>query len=242
MRSARAIGLSGTAPISGATATRRGWRIVILSPQNQAAANDRTLTADDRTRRLRISLSSDPGAPPSSGRAKLGGSNRPRSAGRESHHEGFRSRRRAPVLGGGHGQDAPAPAVPTPPAGPGGDWRRKCFSDPYPWQSVTSSGTGGVAPEGRLPEPLAELAEMIETRLEPAPGDRGTQLSARAGGPAGPARQTRLGTAWKGKDPSRQIRNALQHAKQLVEVGEVLVVEPQPAGRRRRPAPACWWT
>jgi hypothetical protein len=113
------------------------------------------------------------------------------------------------------------------------DWvEEETFSDPFRWQAVTILGTPEViAPDGRLPEPLAELAELIETRIEPAPGDRGTQLSAR----------TRLGpkpdsTVWKGEDPSRQIRNALLHAKQLVEVGEVLSIEPQPAGKRRRPA------
>jgi hypothetical protein len=106
------------------------------------------------------------------------------------------------------------------------------FSDPFRWQTVTILATPEeIAPEGGLPAPLAGLAEMIDTKLEPAPGDRGSQLSAR----------TKLGpkpdsTLWKGEDPSRQIRNALQHAKQLVEVGEVLSVEPQPAGRRRRPA------
>ncbi|MEO6501204.1 MAG: hypothetical protein ABIQ09_04755 [Jatrophihabitantaceae bacterium] len=106
------------------------------------------------------------------------------------------------------------------------------FSDPFRWQTVTILGAPEViAPEGRLPEPLAELAELIETRLEPAPGDRGTQLSVRTR--PGPKPDS---TAWKGEDPSRKIRSALLHAKQLVEVGEVLSIEPQPAGRRRRPA------
>jgi hypothetical protein len=105
-------------------------------------------------------------------------------------------------------------------------------ADPFRWQTVTILATPEeVAPEGRLPAPLAGLAEVIDTRLEPAPGGRGSQLSAR----------TKLGpkpdsTLWKGEDPSRQIRSALQHAKQLIEVGEVLSVEPQPAGKRRRPA------
>lgn len=109
---------------------------------------------------------------------------------------------------------------------------QEAFSDPYRWQTVTILGTAEViAAGGRLPQPLAELAELIETRLEPAPGGRGTQLSAR----------TKLGpkpdsTLWKGEDQSRQIRNALLRAKQLVEVGEVLSIEPQPAGKRRRPA------
>jgi hypothetical protein len=113
------------------------------------------------------------------------------------------------------------------------EWvEEETFSDPFRWQSVTILATPDeVAPDGRLPAPLAGLAEVIDTRLEPAPGARGTQLSAR----------TKLGpkpdsTLWKGEDPSRQIRTALQHAKQLIEVGEVLSVEPQPAGKRRRKA------
>jgi hypothetical protein len=108
----------------------------------------------------------------------------------------------------------------------------EALPDPFRWQSVTILATPDeVAPQGRLPAPLAALAEVIDTRLEPAPGGRGSQLSAR----------TRLGpkpdsTLWKGEDPARQIRSALQHAKQLIEVGEVLSVEPQPAGKRRRRA------
>ncbi|MEO7262445.1 MAG: hypothetical protein ABI047_14500 [Jatrophihabitantaceae bacterium] len=106
------------------------------------------------------------------------------------------------------------------------------FSDPFRWQTVTILAAPDViAADGRLPEPLAELAESIETRLEPAPGDRGTQLSART--KPGPKPDS---TVWKGVDSSRQIRTALMHAKQLIEVGEVLSIEPQPAGKRRRPA------
>lgn len=113
------------------------------------------------------------------------------------------------------------------------EWvEEEALSDPLRWQTVTILGTSEViAPEGRLPEPLAELAELIETRLEPAPGGRGTQLSART--KPGPKSDS---TVWKGEDPSRQIRGALLRAKQLVEVGEVLSIEPQPAGKRRRPA------
>ena len=106
------------------------------------------------------------------------------------------------------------------------------FSDPFRWQTVTILGAPEVvAAGGRLPEPLAELAELIETRLEPAPGGRGTQLSARTR--PGPKPDS---TLWKGEDPSSQIRRALLRAKQLVEVGEVLSLEPQPVGKRRRPA------
>lgn len=112
------------------------------------------------------------------------------------------------------------------------DWtEEEAFSDPFQWQTVTILATPEViAAEDRLPEPLAELADLIETRLAPAPGGRGTQLSARTR--PGPKPDS---TIWKSEDPSRQIRNALLQAKQLVEVGEVLSIEPQPAGKRRRP-------
>lgn len=147
--------------------------------------------------------------------------------------------------------------------------------DPYRWQTVTIlAEPEQVAPDGRLPAPLAELADTVETRIRPAPAGRGTQLSARtrpgparqgsakpaasmteastselsASGSTGPglvtAEPTGPGLApagptgpdssgWKGHDPARQIRMALQQARQLVETGEVLAVEPQPAGRRR---------
>lgn len=113
------------------------------------------------------------------------------------------------------------------------EWvEEETFSDPARWQSVTILATPeAIAPQGRLPEPLAKLADLVETRLAPAPGDRGTQLSARV--KPGPKPDS---TMWKGEDPHRQIRNALLHAKQLVEVGEVLAIEGQPAGKRRRPA------
>jgi len=113
------------------------------------------------------------------------------------------------------------------------DWaEEETFTDPFRWQTVTVLATPDqLAPGGRLPEPLARLGDLIETRMEPAPGDRGTQLSVRTW--PGPKPDS---SGWKGEDPARQIRGALMRAKQLVEVGEVLLMEPQPAGKRRRPA------
>ncbi len=106
------------------------------------------------------------------------------------------------------------------------------FSDPAGWQTVTvGCSPDEASPGGRLPDPLAALAELLEVRLTPAPGGRGTELSARTRQQPRPD-----ATGWKGEDPARQIRTALRYAKELIEVGEVLLVEPQPAGRRRRPA------
>jgi hypothetical protein len=75
---------------------------------------------------------------------------------------------------------------------------------------------------GLAPEPLAEL-DWVEVRVAPAAGGRGSELGARP----------RPGPAPAEREPERAIRSALRRSKQLIEVGEVLVLEPQPHGRRR---------
>jgi hypothetical protein len=88
-----------------------------------------------------------------------------------------------------------------------------------------------VAPEGRLPEPLAGLGDAVEVRLRPAPGGRGTELAARLrdGAPAGPgAAVARIA----GKDPRQEVRAALRQSRQLLETGEVLTPDEQPTARR----------
>ena len=91
-----------------------------------------------------------------------------------------------------------------------------------------------IAPGGRLPEPLRALEDSVEVRMQPAPGDRGTELYARRtdGTRAGsvPARLT-------GSDGLAELRTALREAKSLVECGEVVepvsppTTHPGPAGR-----------
>jgi hypothetical protein len=81
-----------------------------------------------------------------------------------------------------------------------------------------------------LPAPLAAYGDRIETRIRPAPGGKGTELAARlvqrpSGNASGPARLT-------GSDPQGDLRSALRKAKQLIEVGEVLAVDPAPHGKR----------
>jgi hypothetical protein len=71
---------------------------------------------------------------------------------------------------------------------------------------------------GPLPQPLADLGDAVEVRMTPAPGGKGTELAVRGGSPA-------------------EVRSALRQSKQLLEVGEVLRVDPQPAGERA-PTPA----
>jgi hypothetical protein len=81
----------------------------------------------------------------------------------------------------------------------------------------------------KLPVPLAELGDDIEVRVRAAPDDKGTELSARL------RERVRKGTArsrLSGQDPEAELRSALRRAKQLIEVGEVLAVDPAPHGER----------
>ena len=79
-----------------------------------------------------------------------------------------------------------------------------------------------------LPAPLAAYGDRIETRIRPAPGGKGSELAARLRNqPSGSA----LGRL-SGSDPDADLRSALRRAKQLIEVGEVLAVDPVPHGER----------
>lgn len=94
------------------------------------------------------------------------------------------------------------------------------------WLTVTiAAGREEVAPNGAPPHPLAELGDAIEFRLEPAPGDRGIELSARPrGGDSAALAELALG------DPREALRVALRESKQLIEAGEVLRIDPRPSG------------
>jgi hypothetical protein len=80
-----------------------------------------------------------------------------------------------------------------------------------------------------LPAPLAEFGDRIEVRVRPAPGGKGTELAARLRDR--PSSGTALGRL-NGSDPQADLRSALRRAKQLIEVGEVLAVDPAPHGKR----------
>jgi hypothetical protein len=69
------------------------------------------------------------------------------------------------------------------------------------------------------PAPLLAFGERLELRVTSAPGDRGAELAARF---SGPVTQDEIG----------ELRAALRESKQLVEVGEVLRVDPAPHGHR----------
>ena len=89
------------------------------------------------------------------------------------------------------------------------------------WRAVTvlrspqQIGTGAD-----LPAPLASLGDRVEVRITPAPGDRGAELAARY-------------RDLPSDDDLRALRSALREAKQLLEVGEVLRVDPAPHGTRK---------
>lgn len=100
------------------------------------------------------------------------------------------------------------------------------------WRSVTiNKDPEEVMPGGRVPGPLAALGDQVDVRVCQAPGGKGTELAARLreDEPSG------LGSAVariSGDDPRQQVRAALREAKQLIEVGEVLRVDPTPHGTR----------
>jgi hypothetical protein len=81
----------------------------------------------------------------------------------------------------------------------------------------------------QLPAPLAEYGDRIDVRVRPAADDKGTELGARLRSqPSDRGALSRLA----GEDPQGELRSALRQAKQLIEVGEVLAVDPAPHGDR----------
>jgi hypothetical protein len=69
-----------------------------------------------------------------------------------------------------------------------------------------------VAPEGRLPERLAALADRADITVRPAPGDRGTEVHA----------VVREPDDGDDRAVAREVRTALREVKALLETGEVL--------------------
>ena len=105
------------------------------------------------------------------------------------------------------------------------------------WRAVTiNRGPADVMPEDRLPGPLAELGDLVEVEVRPAPGGKGSELRARLRNPE-PTGAASAAARLSGDDPRHRVRAALREAKQLIEVGEVLRVDPAPHGHRP-PTPA----
>jgi hypothetical protein len=82
-----------------------------------------------------------------------------------------------------------------------------------------------IAADGHLPEPLERLGDAVDVQIRPAPGDRGTELSARP-------RLTAHGNRTATRDAWRTVRLALREAKQLCETGEILQPDAPPTTRR----------
>ena len=97
------------------------------------------------------------------------------------------------------------------------------------WLVVTVLCEPSGIDTAELPAPLAELGDRIEVCVRPAADGKGTELATRLtdGGSSGTALQ-RL----SGSDAQSDLRSALRRAKQLIEVGEVLAVDPAPHGER----------
>ena len=100
------------------------------------------------------------------------------------------------------------------------------------WRTVTILRTEEqIAPGGVLPQPLLMLGDLVDVRMSAAPGDRGTELSARLRetephGISGVVQRAR------GTDPRQAVRRALRESKQLLEAGEIMRVSPQAEGHR----------
>ena len=87
-------------------------------------------------------------------------------------------------------------------------------------------------PDSRVPSPLAELGDLVEVEVRTAPGGKGSELRARLRSPE-PTGVASAAARLSGDDPRQQVRSALREAKQLIEVGEVLRVDPAPHGPRK---------
>ena len=88
------------------------------------------------------------------------------------------------------------------------------------WRAVTVlKAPDEVGSPVSPPPPLDRFGDRLEVRIAAAPADKGTELAARF---PGGASEEEIG----------ELRSALREAKQLLEVREVLRVDPQPHGHR----------
>jgi hypothetical protein len=97
------------------------------------------------------------------------------------------------------------------------------------WRSVTiNRAPEDSSPPGAVPDPLSRWGADLEIRVRRAPGDKGTELSARFRGDSNAGRPKS-----EREERDRRLRRSLREAKQLIEVGEILRVDPTPHGRRK---------
>jgi hypothetical protein len=97
---------------------------------------------------------------------------------------------------------------------------------PEGWKAVTVVGDAAGFTAGGYPAPLQRLADVLEIRLDPAPGGKGFEVHARIR--EGADTKALLGD----EDPDQVLRAALRDAKQVFETGEVLLAKPRPHGHR----------
>jgi hypothetical protein len=90
--------------------------------------------------------------------------------------------------------------------------RRAARPEPGEWFAVTVEVEEATLSGPERPDALARLAERHEIRIRRAPGGRGSEIAVRAAGGG--------------------TREQLRQLKQLLETGEMMLVEQQPEGRR----------
>ncbi|OLF14795.1 hypothetical protein [Actinophytocola xanthii] len=94
------------------------------------------------------------------------------------------------------------------------------------------------APHDQVAEALPDLGPGVETRLTPAPGERGTELAARI-----PHADGGVASRLRGDDPHQELRRMLRDVKSRIETGEVIEPDapttgkPTPGGALPRFAP-----
>lgn len=99
------------------------------------------------------------------------------------------------------------------------------------WRVVTiNKPQDEVAPGGR-PRPARGAGRRGRGAAPAGAGRRGTEVFARLRRPE-PAGLANVAARVAGDDPAQRVRSALRRSKQLVEVGQVLRVDPQPVGKR----------
>ncbi|MFJ2259066.1 hypothetical protein ACIOKD_12105 [Streptomyces sp. NPDC087844] len=98
---------------------------------------------------------------------------------------------------------------------------RSAPTAPHRWLVVTVNRPPGDVQADKLPSPLQEYGDRIETRIDAAPGGRGTELAVRFREPQPDATRSVFARS-AGADPRQELRRALRDAKSLLEAGEVM--------------------
>lgn len=94
------------------------------------------------------------------------------------------------------------------------------------WQAVTIlAQPQDVLGADDTPPFFDDLRDTVEVEARPAPADKGTELRARLREPASSEDDA--------AEAAKEIRVALRRAKQVIEAGEVLRVDPTPHGERK---------